>query len=330
MQIREYQKPATLDEAYALLVKGKTNRILGGCTFLKRTNVKIGTAIDLSACGLDYIRETEEAVMIGAYTSLRDIETSAVILENFGPALREVLEHLIGVQLRNVITIGAHVASRFGFSDIIPTLLAMNASLRFYRGGVKSLWAYMNEDAPERDILLEIVLPKEGRRTKVQMMRLSYNDYSIFCLAASRVKENWIIAAGVFPGRAKLAEKTMVSTSDVAKAIQAIQDSTAKSMKGVENAVGSIGVATDLAGQSGAALQGIVEVVTATADQVNAIAAASEEQSAASEEINRSIVEVNEVSRLTAEAMNQASTAVADLTEQAKKLAALIQEMKQG
>ena len=33
MQIREYQKPATLDEAYALLVKGKTNRILGGCTF---------------------------------------------------------------------------------------------------------------------------------------------------------------------------------------------------------------------------------------------------------------------------------------------------------
>lgn len=214
MQIREYQKPATLDEAYALLVKGKTNRILGGCTFLKRTNVKIGTAIDLSACGLDYIRETEEAVMIGAYTSLRDIETSAVILENFGPALREVLEHLIGVQLRNVITIGAHVASRFGFSDIIPTLLAMNASLRFYRGGVKSLWAYMNEDVPERDILLEIVLPKEGRRTKVQMMRLSYNDYSIFCLAASRVKENWIIAAGVFPGRAKLAEKTMSEMRD--------------------------------------------------------------------------------------------------------------------
>ena len=72
MQIREYQKPATLDEAYALLVKGKTNRILGGCTFLKRTNVKIGTAIDLSACGLDYIRETEEAVMIGLLAGYRN------------------------------------------------------------------------------------------------------------------------------------------------------------------------------------------------------------------------------------------------------------------
>ena len=92
----------------------------------------------------------------------------------------------------------------------------------------------------------------------------------------------------------------------------------------------SIGVATELAGQSGEALRGIVEVVTATADQVNAIAAASEEQSAASEEINRSIVEVNEVSQLTAEAMNQASAAVADLTEQAKKLAALIEELQKS
>ena len=74
-------------------------------------------------------------------------------------------------------------------------------------------------------------------------------------------------------------------------------------MQGVEKAVSSIGVATGLAGQSGEALQGIVEVITATADQVNAIAAASEEQSAASEEINRSIAEVNELSRGTAEAM---------------------------
>ena len=209
MQIREYQKPATLEEAYALLTKGRTNRILGGCTFLKRTNVKIGTAIDLAACDLDYIRETEDAVTIGAYTSLREIEVSGLIYETFGPALREALEHLIGVQLRNAITIGAHVASRFGFSDIIPTLMAMNASVRFYHGGVKSLWAYLCEGVPEKDILVEIILPKEGRRTKVQMMRLSYNDYSIFCLAVSRAKENWIVSAGVFPGRARLAEKTM-------------------------------------------------------------------------------------------------------------------------
>ena len=128
----------------------------------------------------------------------------------------------------------------------------------------------------------------------------------------------------------KLAEKTMASTNDVGNAIKAIQESTAKSMTGVDNAVERIGEATELAGQSGAALEEIVATVEATADQVNAIATASEEQSAASEEINQSIVQVNDMSRQTAEAMGEAAKAVSDLAAQARTLTELIQELKQA
>ena len=128
----------------------------------------------------------------------------------------------------------------------------------------------------------------------------------------------------------KLAEKTMASTNDVGNAIKAIQESTAKSMTGVDNAVERIGEATELAGQSGAALEEIVATVEATADQVNAIATASEEQSAASEEINQSIVQVNDMSRQTAEAMAEAAKAVSDLAAQAQSLTTLIQELKQA
>ena len=126
----------------------------------------------------------------------------------------------------------------------------------------------------------------------------------------------------------KLAEKTMASTNDVGNAIKAIQESTAKSMTGVDQAVERIGEATELAGQSGAALEEIVATVEATADQVNAIATASEEQSAASEEINQSIVQVNDMSRQTAEAMTEAAKAVSDLAAQAQSLTDLIQELK--
>ena len=115
----------------------------------------------------------------------------------------------------------------------------------------------------------------------------------------------------------KLAEKTMASTNDVGNAIKAIQESTAKSMTGVDNAVERIGEATELANQSGQALQEIVTTVEATGDQVNAIATASEEQSAASEEINQSIVQVNDMSRQTAEAMGEAAKAVSSLAAQA-------------
>ena len=126
----------------------------------------------------------------------------------------------------------------------------------------------------------------------------------------------------------KLAEKTMASTNDVGNAIKAIQESTAKSMTGVEQSVARIGEATELASQSGAALQEIVATVEATADQVNAIATASEEQSAASEEINQSIVQVNDMSRQTAEAMAEAAKAVSDLAAQAQSLTTLIAELK--
>lgn len=128
----------------------------------------------------------------------------------------------------------------------------------------------------------------------------------------------------------KLAEKTMASTLDVSNAIRAIQESTGKSMTAVDNAVQRINEATDLANQSGTALEEIVATVEATSDQVRAIAAASEQQSATSEQINRSIIEVNDMSKLTADAMTEATKAVMDLANQAQHLTDLIQQMKNG
>ena len=128
----------------------------------------------------------------------------------------------------------------------------------------------------------------------------------------------------------KLAEKTMASTNDVGNAIKAIQESTAKSMTGVDQAVERIGEANELASRSGQALEEIVATVEATGDQVNAIATASEEQSAASEEINQSIVQVNDMSRQTAEAMAEAAKAVSDLAAQAQGLTNLIRELKEA
>ncbi|MBO5490895.1 MAG: methyl-accepting chemotaxis protein, partial [Desulfovibrio sp.] len=60
------------------------------------------------------------------------------------------------------------------------------------------------------------------------------------------------------------------------------------------------------------------------------IATASEEQSAASEEINQSITTVNEMSGQTTQAMNEAAKAISDLAQQTERLSALIDEMKRS
>jgi CO/xanthine dehydrogenase FAD-binding subunit len=218
VEIKEYRRAASLEEAHELLQKSRRNRLLGGCTFLRHSRLSIQTAVDLIDLDLRYIRETDEAVLIGAYTSLRDMETSEILQKEFNGVFTELLKHFIGVQLRSHITIGAHVYSRFGFSDIIPVLMAMNARVRLYRSGEMPLRDFMkiHWQNIKADILTELILPKENRRIGFRMMRTSYNDYSLLCLAVSRNADDWIISAGARPGRAVLAEKAMARLADPA------------------------------------------------------------------------------------------------------------------
>ena len=98
----------------------------------------------------------------------------------------------------------------------------------------------------------------------------------------------------------------------------------------MEETVTQIEQATNFANQSGTALQRIVNDTEGAAVQVSAIATASEEQSAASEQINRSIDEVNAMSAQTVDAMHQAVQAISTLTSQTTALSELSTKMKQG
>ncbi len=126
----------------------------------------------------------------------------------------------------------------------------------------------------------------------------------------------------------KLAEKTMASTTDVGRAIEAIQQSAGKSMASMDNAVQQVEQATDYAKQSGEALDAIVGTVENTVGQVKAIAAASDEQSAASQQITQTIDQVNHMVADTAESMGQASMETEKLQELTEKLEELTAQLK--
>ncbi|MBQ9536892.1 MAG: PAS domain-containing protein [Desulfovibrionaceae bacterium] len=126
----------------------------------------------------------------------------------------------------------------------------------------------------------------------------------------------------------KLAEKTMSSTADVGKAISGIQSSADMSAEQVDATVQLTDKAMDYANQSGTALNEIVQMVDTTADQVRAIATASEEQSAASEEINRTIVSVTSEAANNKESMNLARETVVKLDEQARVLREIVSNLR--
>ncbi len=128
----------------------------------------------------------------------------------------------------------------------------------------------------------------------------------------------------------KLAEKTMNATREVHEAVAAIQDASRENIKGMEQASSSVARSTELATVAGDALHSIVEIVQANADQVRAIATASEQQSAASDEISRGADEVNQIALETADSMRRSSEAVEELAELAEELRKLIEELQQS
>ena len=123
----------------------------------------------------------------------------------------------------------------------------------------------------------------------------------------------------------KLAEKTMNATKEVGQVIGAVQGGAKANVQSVEASSQAADLASELAGKSGAALKRIVELVIHTSDQVRSIATAAEEQSAASEEINRAVEDIRRVSTETTSGMSSSSKAVAGLAELAQKLEKLIE-----
>ena len=162
MTIREYKRAESLEEAWQLNQK-KANRILGGMIWLKMETINVGTAIDLSGLGLDTIEETDAGFSIGAMVTLRQLETHPGLEAFTHGAVREALRHIVGVQLRNLATVGGSIYSRFGFSDVLTLFLAMDCSVELYKGGIVPLREYA-ERPYDRDIVVRLLVRKEGRK----------------------------------------------------------------------------------------------------------------------------------------------------------------------
>ena len=78
-------------------------------------------------------------------------------------AMRESVRHIVGVQLRNLATLGGSLYSRFGFSDVLTMFLALDASVELYKGGIVPLCEYA-ERKKDRDVLVRVIVPKKGGR----------------------------------------------------------------------------------------------------------------------------------------------------------------------
>ena len=202
LEIKEYVKAESLEQAFELNQK-RTNQIIGGMLWMKMGDHRIQTAIDLSGLGLDTIEEDETQFSIGCMTSLRQLELHKGLNQWSDGAVRESVRHIVGVQFRNLATVGGSVFGRFGFSDVLTCFLAMDTYVELYKGGICPLAEFAAKKR-DNDILVRVIVKKHRGKYAYQSYRNTKTDFPVLAVAVAETEDGVKAAIGARPQRAEV------------------------------------------------------------------------------------------------------------------------------
>ena len=198
--IQNYVRAQSLEEAWELNQK-KRNRIVGGMLWMKMGRGSVQTAIDLCELGLDTIQESEEQFSIGAMVSLRQLEQHEGLNAYTCGASAKAVQDIVGVQFRNLATVGGSIWGRFGFSDVLTVFLAMDSYVELYKGGIVPLETFLGMKK-DRDILVRLIVKKTPARFAYQAMRIQRTDFPVLTCAVSDVGGQLRAVIGARPNKA--------------------------------------------------------------------------------------------------------------------------------
>ena len=209
--IQKYVRAQSLEEAYTLN-QNKRNRIIGGMLWTRLSSGNVNTAIDLSDLGLDKIEETDESFILGAMVTLRQLEQHEGLNAYTNTAVKNAVKDIVGVQFRNMATVGGSVWGRFGFSDVLTVLLALDTYVELYKGGIIPLeeFAKMKYDS---DLLVRIIIKKTPVNIVYTSMRNQKTDFPVLACALSCLNGEYRASVGARPSRATVVrdEKGLLS-----------------------------------------------------------------------------------------------------------------------
>lgn len=195
-------EPTSVDEALALLGRrDPPARPIAGATALMLL-VKYGffqpevlVSLRRLAPELSGVEQDDDGgLRIGATTTLRQLERSSQVAR-WAPMVVEALHHLANVRVRNVATLGGHLAHGDPHMDLPPVLMALDARVRAasVRGSrwipVADLYqGYYETALADDELLTDVTIPAERRAAPGAYLRftaLSVDDWPTLGVAVS-------------------------------------------------------------------------------------------------------------------------------------------------
>ena len=200
----DYHAPATLDEAIKLLGElGEDAKILaGGHSLIPMMKLRLAeptNLIDINGLSdLNYIKEENGYLCIGAMTREAALETSDLVAEKY-PILKDTSEVIADPLVRNMATVGGNIAHGDPANDHPATMVALGAEVvingpggilggrerkiaidDFFKGPLMTA-------LEQNEILTELRIPVNGGKSGAAYKKLErkVGDYAIAGAAAA-------------------------------------------------------------------------------------------------------------------------------------------------
>jgi carbon-monoxide dehydrogenase medium subunit len=169
----ELAEPRTLREAFALLDADGVRPMSGGTALMlmmKAGVLRPTRLVNLRRLGLDRIeRGAQGELQVGAMTTLRALEKSPLLKD--WPVIARTLRTLSNVRVRNVATVGGHLAHGDPHMDLPPLLSALGATVTIAgpkgerSSPVEALYAgYLETTLARDELITHLHVPAMGKR----------------------------------------------------------------------------------------------------------------------------------------------------------------------
>lgn len=189
--LHEYHRPATLDEALALLGRRDANLVAlaGGSRLVglleTRARTDVDGVVDLRDLALDGIEVQADRLHVGATVTLSALLEHPVAADLADGLLRRAAQGEGPVNLRNVATLGGVVAAAEPDSEVYAALLALDAQVLMQSTGGPTAqplatWA----GVPAGALITAVVIPLGATRGAVARVARTPADRPIVAALA--------------------------------------------------------------------------------------------------------------------------------------------------
>lgn len=170
-QVEEFYRPINTREVLRLLqnYKGEARLVAGGTDIVPGDGPSPRVLIDLTAAGLNYIRQRNDTWTLGATTTMAELEQSPAMRQLAGGILARAASTCGSVQIRNIATIGGNMAHGSPAAELATALLTVDAMVNL--AGAERiqrfpLAEYLAEHRTLRKLLLTDIVIAPLRRSE--------------------------------------------------------------------------------------------------------------------------------------------------------------------